>query len=89
MLPLSFSSVSHDDVEVVMGAFKLSLHFGKLMLDTIELYTCLLTVLLHSSDFIFFLTELQVNSLVLIGQLLGQSILKTSHQGLKVSNKEV
>ena len=77
-----FGSISLDDILVVMFSLKLGLHLGKLMLDSIELHTCLFTILFDSSNFIFFFSELQVNTLVLIGQLLRQSILQTGHQRL-------
>lgn len=50
------------------------------MLDTIELNTCLLSLLLHLSQFLFLLSQLQVSSFVFIGELVCQGSLDSLHE---------
>ena len=82
MLLLGLDSVPLDDVVVIVGALELRLHFGKLMLNSVELHTSVFSRLLDLPDFLFLLAKLQVDSLVLVCQLLRQGILEPCHQGL-------
>ena len=83
MLSLSLNSVSLDDIVVVVSSLEGSLHTSKLMLNSIELHTSLFSGLSDLSDLLFFLTEGEIDSLVLIRELFGESILQTGHQWLK------
>ena len=82
ILALSFHSISLDNVIVVVSALKGSLHASKLMLYTVKLNTGFFSRLSNFPDFFLFLSELQINTLVLICQLLSQSVLQPCHQGL-------
>lgn len=46
MLLFSIRSVLLDNVVIVMGSLKVSLHFGELVLDSIKLHTSFLASLL-------------------------------------------
>lgn len=83
MLTFSFNSVSLHDVIVVMSAFKTSLHFCKLMLNSIKLNTSLLASLSHFADFFLLFSQLQINTFMFICELFRQSILKRDHEYLK------
>jgi hypothetical protein len=52
------------------------------MLYTVKLNTSFLSRLSNFPDFFLFLSELQINTLVLICQLLSQSVLQPCHQGM-------
>jgi hypothetical protein len=82
VLLLTLHLIPLNDVVVIVGSFEFGLHFGKLMLDTIELHTGFLSVFLDFTDFFFFFSELKIDSLVLVGQLFGQGILQSCHQRL-------
>lgn len=82
VLALGFHSVPLHDVVVVVSAFKSGLHLGELMLDTIQLHTGVFTGLAHLAHFFLLLAESEINTLVLIGQLLSQSVLEADHQHL-------
>ena len=83
MLTFGFNSVSLHNVVVVVGTFKSGLHFGELVLDTVQLYTGVFTGLSHFTDFFLLLTELKINALVFISQLLSQGVLETDHENLQ------
>ena len=82
ILALSFHSISLDNVVVVVSALKGCLHTSKLMLYAVKLNTSFLSRLSNFPDFFLFLSKLQINTLVLIGELLSQSVLQPCHQGL-------
>lgn len=77
---LCLNTISRHDVKVIMGALKLCLHFGKLVLDAVHLNTSVFTLLLDFSNFFLLLTQLKINTLVLISQLFGQGSLEPSHE---------
>ena len=89
ILALSFHSVSLDDVVVVMSALKCCLHASQLVLDSVQLHTSLLSRLSDLPDFLLLLSQLQINTLVLVCQLLCQGVLKPSHQRLNKENQSV
>ena len=82
MLTFCFSAITLHNIVVVMGSLEGRLHTGKLMLNAIELHTGLLARLSDLSDRFFGFTKFQVDTLMLIRQLLGQSVLQTSHEWL-------
>jgi hypothetical protein len=82
VLLLCLHSVSLDDVVVVVGPLELSLHLCELMLNSIELNTCVFSSLLNLPNFLFLLSQLQVDSLVLVRQLFSEGVLQTGHQRL-------
>ena len=82
MLLLGFCAVSLNNVVVVVSALELGLHLGKLMLDSIELYTSVFATLLDLTHLFLLLSEIEVHTLVLVRKLLGKSILEASHQVL-------
>ena len=87
MLSLSIDTISLNNVVVVMSTLESRLHLGKLMLHTIQLNTSLFAGLSYLANFFLFLSELQVNTFVLVCQLFGKSVLQTSHQGLNTKEK--
>ena len=82
MLTFSLCAITLHNVVVVMGSLEGRLHTGKLMLNAIELHTGLLARLSDLSDRFFGFTKFQVDTLMLIRQLLGQSVLQTGHERL-------
>lgn len=82
VLSLSINTVSLHNVVVVMCALKSRLHLGKLMLNTVQLHTSLFAGLSDLANFFLFLSELQVNTFVLVSELFGKSVLQTRHQRL-------
>ena len=82
MLTFCFSAITLHNIVVVMGSLEGSLHTGKLMLYAIELHTGLLARLSDLSDRFFGFTKFQVDTLMLIRQLLCQSVLQTGHERL-------
>lgn len=82
MLTLGLHPIPLHDVVVVMGPFKRRLHLGQLMLHAIQLNTGLFSRCAHLPNFLFFFAELEVDTLVLIGQLLREGVLQTHHQDL-------
>lgn len=80
VLLFSFNSISSYNIIVVMGSFELSLHFGELMLNAVHLNTSIFSILLDLSDFFLFFTKLKIDTLMLIGQLLCQGTLESSHE---------
>jgi len=83
MLAFSLNAIALHNIVIVMSSFEGGLHLRQLVLNTIELDTCLFTCLAYLSDFLFLLTKLQIDALVLVSKLLSQSVLETCHQGLK------
>ncbi len=83
MLTFGFDAVPLDYVVVVVSAFEGSLHFGELVLHAVELYTRIFSRLTDFADLFFFFSQLQVYSLVFVGQLLRERILESHHQNLK------
>jgi hypothetical protein len=76
-------------VIVVMNTLKLGLHLSKLMLNTIHLYTSVISFLSDFTSLLFLLAELKVDSLVLIGKLFSESSLESSHERMvswKITN---
>ena len=69
ILALSFHSVSLDDVVVVVGALECGLHFGELVLDSVELDTGVFTRLADLTHFFFLLSKLEIDTFMLIRQL--------------------
>ncbi len=63
-----------------MSSFELGVHLGELMLNSIELHTSVFSLLFDFTNLFFLLSKLKVDSFVLVGQLLRQSILKTGHE---------
>jgi hypothetical protein len=82
VLFFGLGSVSLNNIVVIVGSLELGLHFGKLMLHAIKLYTGIFSLLLDLSYLLFFFSELEIDTFVLVGQLLGESILETGHQRL-------
>ena len=82
MLALSLSTIPLNDVVVIVGTLEGSLHAGQLMLYAVQLHTSLLTRLSNLADGLFGLAKFQINTLVLVCQLLRESILQTGHQRL-------
>ena len=87
MLALSLGPVTLHDVVVVVSALESGLHAGQLVLDSVKLHTGLFTGLTNLADGLFALTQLEIHSLVLVRQLLGQSVLQTSHERLNNTDK--
>jgi len=83
MLAFSFNSIALHNVVIVVGALEGGLHLCQLVLHSIQLDTCLFTWLANLPNFLFFLAKLQIDALVLVGELLGQGILEARHEGLK------
>ena len=79
---LSIHTVLLYNIVVVVGALESGLHLGELVLDSVELNTDFLTLLLDLADFFLLLAELQIDALMLVGQLLSQGILKALHKRL-------
>lgn len=82
VLLLCLDSVALDDVIVVVSALEFGLHLGQLVLNSVQLDTGIFSRLLDLADFFFPLAELEIDSLVLVRQLLGQGILQPRHQWL-------
>ena len=82
MLSLSLSPVALHDVVVIVSALECGLHARQLMLHAVQLHTSLLTRLSNLADGLFGLAKFQINTLVLVRQLLRESILQTGHQRL-------
>ena len=83
MLTLSLDTVALHDVVVVVGTLESRLHLGQLVLNSVELHTSFLAALANLADFLFLFAEGQIDTLVLIRQLLSKSVLQTGHEGLK------
>ena len=83
VLTLSFDTVALHDVVVVVGTLESRLHLGQLVLNSVELHTSFLAALANLADFLFLFAEGQIDTLVLIRQLLSKSVLQTGHEGLK------
>lgn len=82
VLSFGLGSVPLHDVVIVMGAFECRLHAGQLVLDSIELHTGLFSRLSDLPYGLLSLAELEVDTFVLVCELLGQSVLQARHQGL-------
>ena len=82
VLPLGFAAIALHNVVVVVRALKSCLHARQLVLHSVELHTGLLALLTNLPHSFFALAQLQIHTLVLICQLLRQSVLQASHQGL-------
>ena len=82
MLAFGLDSVPLYDVVVVVRTFKASLHLGKLVLHSVQLDTCFLTRLAYFAYFFFFFSQLEIHTLVLIRELLCESVLEGNHQHL-------
>jgi hypothetical protein len=82
MLSFRFNTVPLHDVVVFMSSFEGRLHLCKLVLNAVQLDTCVFASLSDFADLLFFFTKTEINSLMLVRQLFGQSILESNHQNL-------
>jgi len=69
VLAFGFDAVALNDVVVVVGALECGLHFGELVLDSVELYTGVFTRLADFTHFFFLLSKLEIDTFMLIRQL--------------------
>lgn len=67
MLLFRVYAVALDDVIIVVGALKGSLHASQLVLNAVKLHTRFFSGLANLAYFLFLLTKLQVNTFVLVG----------------------
>ena len=82
VLSFGLGSVALHDVVVVVSALECGLHARQLMLHAIQLHTSLLTRLSNLADGLFGLAKFQINTLVLVRQLLSEGVLQARHQRL-------
>ena len=82
VLALGLGAVALHDVVVVVSALESGLHARQLVLNAIQLDTGLLAGLADLADGFLALTQLQVDALVLVSQLLRQRVLQARHQRL-------
>ena len=79
MLLFGLYAVALHDVVVVVGALKSCLHAGQLVLHAIQLNTGLFTSLTNLAHFFLLFSELQIDTLMLVRQLLCQGVLEPCH----------
>ena len=82
MLALSLSTIPLNDVVVIVGTLEGSLHAGQLMLYAVQLHTSLLTAHPDLTYRLFGLAKFQIDTLVLVRQLLSEGVLQARHQRL-------
>ena len=69
VLAFGFDAVALNDVVVVVGALECGLHFGELVLDSVELDTGVFARLADLTHFFFLLSKLEIDTFMLIRQL--------------------
>ena len=82
VLSLRLGPVALHDVVVIVSALECGLHARQLVLHAVQLHTSLLTRLSNLADGLFGLAKFQIDTFVLVRQLLRESILQTGHQRL-------
>ena len=82
VLSLRLGPVALHDVVVIVSALECGLHARQLVLHAVQLHTSLLTRLSNLADGLFGLAKFQINTLVLIRQLLSEGVLQARHQRL-------
>ena len=82
MLTLGFGAVSLYDIVVIVGTLEGRLHTCELVLYSVKLYTGLLARLSDFADGLFSLSQFEIDTLVLVGQLFGERVLQARHERL-------
>lgn len=82
MLTLGFGAVSLYDIVVIVGTLEGRLHTSQLVLYSVKLYTGLLARLSDFADGLFSLSQFEIDTFVLVGQLFGERVLQARHERL-------